>query len=132
MVDNLRLTVSVASHLYPRLPQGEGIRRIGQTALDVVLGSQIGRAVFGAFDRDLEPLFLRGPKAFRLLLGMGDVTSEKIGARKYRFHAKNFPAFLETYQVGVIEGVLRHCGKTGTILVAMDGLANATIEVEID
>jgi serine/threonine-protein kinase len=132
MVDNLRLTAAAAGHLHPRVPQGEGIRRLGQTALDVVLGSQFGRAVFGAFDRDIEPLFLRGPKAFRLLLGMGDVTAEKIGARAYRFHARNFPAFLETYQVGVIEGVLRHCGKTGTILVAMEDLANAMIEVEID
>jgi serine/threonine-protein kinase len=131
MVDNLRITVAVATHVHPRVSQGEGIRRLGQAALDVVLGSQIGRAVFGAFDRDMDPLFLRGPKAFKLLLGVGDVTSEKVAPGKYRFHARNFPAFLETYQVGVIEGVLRHCNQRARVTIALEDLANGTIEVEL-
>ena len=130
MVDNLRITAAVATHVYPRMPRGDGIRRLGQTAFDVVLGSQIGRALFGAFGHDVEPLFLRGPKAFKLFLGMGEITSEKVSPRVYRFHAKNFPAFLETYQVGVIEGVLRHCEATGEIQIALEDLANAVIEVE--
>jgi uncharacterized protein (TIGR02265 family) len=131
MVDNLRLTAAVAAHVHPLDPRGQGIRHLGQTALDVVLGSQIGRAVFGAFGSDVELLFLRGPKAYKLLLGMGEVTCEKASARVFRFHAKNFPAFLETYQVGVIEGVLRHCGVVGEIKIALEDLANAVIEVEI-
>jgi uncharacterized protein (TIGR02265 family) len=131
MVDNLRLTVAVAAHVHPRLTQGEAIRRLGQAALDVVLGSQIGRALFGVLGRNVESLFLRGPRAFKLLLGVGDVTSEKISNRTFRFQAKHFPAFLETYQVGVIEGVLRHCGEKGRILIALEDVANAVIEVEI-
>ena len=131
MVDTLRITAAVATHVYPALSQGEGIRRLGQTALDVVLGSQIGRAVFGALERDMDPLFLRGPRAFKLLLGVGEVTSEKVSPRVYRFHARNFPAFLETYQIGVIEGVLRHCSQQARILIALEDLANATVEVEL-
>ena len=131
MVDNLRLTAAVATHVHPRVSQGEGIRRLGQSALDVVLGSQIGRAVFGAFDRDVDPLFLRGPRAFRLLLGIGDVTSEKVAPGVYRFQARNFPAFLETYQVGVIEGVLRHCDQRARVLIALEDLSNARLEVEL-
>ncbi len=131
MVDNLRITAAVAAHVDPTMPRGDAIRYLGQTAFDVVLGSQIGRALFGAFGRDVEPLFLRGPKAFKLFLGMGEITSEKVAPRVYRVHARNFPAFLETYQVGVIEGVLRHCGAKGTISIALEDLANATIEVEI-
>ncbi|MEP7124197.1 MAG: DUF2378 family protein [Byssovorax sp.] len=132
MVDNLRLTAAVAAHVHPTIPRGDAIRYLGQTALDVVLGSQIGRALFGVDARDLEQLFLRGPRAYKLLLGVGEVTSEKVSASVFRFHAKNFPAFLETYQIGVIEGVLRHCGKTGQVRIALDDVANATLEVEIN
>jgi serine/threonine-protein kinase len=132
MVDNLRLTAAVATHVHPGVAQGNAIRHLGQTALDVVLGSHIGRAIFGGEGRDLEPLFLRGPRAYKLLLGVGEVTSEKVSSSVFRFHAKNFPAFLETYQIGVIEGVLRHCGRSGQVRIAMDDLANAMLEVEIN
>lgn len=132
MVDNLRLTAAVAAHVHPTIARGDAIRVLGQTALDVVLGSQIGRALVGVESRDLEQLFLRGPRAYKLLLGVGEVTSEKVSLRVFRFHARNFPAFLETYQVGVLEGVLRHCGKTGQVRIALDDVANATLEVEIN
>ncbi len=131
LVDSLRLAVAVAAHVYPRLPSGEGLRRLGQGAVDVVMRSQIGRAVFGLLPQDLEPILLRGPKAYKLLLGVGDVTVEKVSESLYRFHARNLPAFLETYQVGVIEGVLRHCGAQGRVLVAMADIANGVMEVEI-
>lgn len=131
MVDNLRLTVAVAAHLHPRLPIGDALRRLGQAALNVVLASQIGRALFGILGRDVEPIFLRGPKAFKLLVAAGEVTAEKLSDRTYRFRAKNLPLFLETYQVGVIEGVLRHCGERGRILLALEDLSNATLHVEI-
>ena len=131
MVDNLRLTVAVAAHVYPRLPLGDAVRRLGQTALDVVLASQIGRALFGVLGRDAEPIFLRGPKAFKLLISTGEVTAEKLSERTYRFRARNLPLFLETYQVGVIEGVLRQCGERGRILIALEDLSTATLHVEI-
>ena len=131
MVDNLRITAAVATHVHPGVSQGEGIRRLGQTALDVVLGSQIGHAVFDDLERDVEPLFLRGPRAFKLLVGVGEVMSERVSPRVYRFYARNLPAFLETYQVGVIEGVLRHCSQQARLLIALEDLANATIEVEL-
>jgi serine/threonine-protein kinase len=132
MVDNLRLTAAVAAHVHPTIARGKAIRHLGQTALDVVLGSQIGRALLGIDGRDLEQLFLRGPRAYKLLLGVGEITSEKVSSDVFRFHAKNFPAFLETYQIGVIEGVLRHCGKTGQVRIALDDVANAMLEVEIN
>jgi eukaryotic-like serine/threonine-protein kinase len=131
LVDNLRLVVAVATHVHSRLSPGEGLRRLGQSAVDVVMKSQIGRAVFGLLPRDLEPILLRSPKAYKLLLGVGDVTVEKVSESLYRFHARNLPAFLETYQVGVIEGVLRHCDAQGRVLVAMQDVANGVMEVEI-
>ena len=131
LADNLRLALAVASHVYPGVSPGEGLRRLGHNALDVVMRSQIGRAVFGLLPRDLEPIFLRGPKAYKLLLGVGDVSAEKISDRTYRIHMRNLPVFLETYQVGVLEGVLRYFEVQGRVLVAMQDIANGIMEVEI-
>jgi uncharacterized protein (TIGR02265 family) len=131
LVDMLRLTLASAAHVHSRVPLGEGLRRLGQGAFEVVMGSQIGRAIFGVLGREVEPLFLRGPKAFKLLLGVGEVTSEKIAHRTFRFHARNLPGFLETYQVGVVEGVLRHCGEKARVLIAVQDVANAILEVQL-
>ncbi len=131
MADNMRITVAVASAAYPRLPTGEGLRRIGWTAFDTVLDTQIGRTLFGIFGGDAEALFVNWPKAFKILLSFGDIRSQKVGPRAFVFEARDFPAFLETYQVGVLQGVLRHCKERARIRVALRDLATARIELEL-
>jgi uncharacterized protein (TIGR02265 family) len=131
MADNMLLSVAVALAVHSGLPVGEGLRRIGRTALDVVLGSQVGRSLLGVFDRDVEALLAHGPKAFKLLLSFGDVKCEKVGPRRFVLHARRFPAFLETYQVGIIEGMLRHCKTRGQITIQVQDLANATMMIEL-
>jgi uncharacterized protein (TIGR02265 family) len=130
--DNLRLCAAVAAIVYPKLPLGEALRRVGRRAFDVVLDSHIGRTVFGVFGADLDLLLLQGPKAYRLLVGVGDVSCEKLSPREYLLRARDMPLFLETYQIGVIEGVLGHCGRTGEMLVEMDGLASSTLLLRVD
>ncbi len=59
------------------------------------------------------------------------ISAEKSSFRTFTFRALDFPAFLETYQVGVLEGVLRHCGERGRIRIAVEDLGNATIELHL-
>jgi uncharacterized protein (TIGR02265 family) len=130
--DSLRLTAAVASVVYPKLPPGEALRRVGRRAFDVVLDSHLGRTVFGVFGVDLDLLLLQGFKAYRLLIGVGEVSCEKVAPREFVIRAREMPLFLETYQVGVIEGVLGHCGRKGQMLVEMDGLASSTLWLRVD
>jgi hypothetical protein len=44
-------------------------------------------------------------------------------------HFDSMPICLETYQVGVIEGVLTHCKLRGAVRVSMESLDHATIEI---
>jgi uncharacterized protein (TIGR02265 family) len=129
--ENMRLTVAVARAVYPRLPLGEGLRRIGQTTFDSVLGTHMGRSVLGILGPDIEKILLAAPKALKHLLNFGKVTSEKAGAHTYLFRARELPTFLETYGVGVIEGALRHCRAQGKIRVAIDDLSTGLCEVRI-
>jgi uncharacterized protein (TIGR02265 family) len=131
LADNMRLAVATSRQLYPRQSIGEGLRRLGQTAFDAVLTTQIGRALFGILGREIEPILLAGPKAFKVMINVGHVTAEKKGPRTFVFHAREMPAFLETYQVGVLEGVVHHCGERGKIRIALDDPSNATLELEL-
>ena len=127
MADNMRLTVAVARILHPRLPLGEALRRRGQRALGVLLESHLGRSLFGVFDPDPEPFLLHGFRAYRLLIGLGEVSVERLSPHEYRLNARGMPLFLETYQIGVLESVLMRCNVRGEVLIAMDGLSDATV-----
>ncbi len=131
MSENLRLTVAVALAVYPDLPLGEALRRIGHGAFHTVSTSLVGKTLFGVLGRDLEPLLLTAPRAYRLFLHCGDVTVEKAGPARFLFRARGFPGFVETYQVGVVEGVLRHCGVQGRVRVAVEALDRVTMELEL-
>jgi uncharacterized protein (TIGR02265 family) len=131
LAENLKLTVAAARALYPRYSLGEALRRVGQTTFEAVLATHIGRALFGILGRDVEPILLTGPRAFKLMINLGQITAEKTSFRTFMFQAQGFPAFLETFQIGVLEGVLRHCGERGRIRIALEDLGTATVELRL-
>ncbi len=131
LADQMRLAVAATRVLYPRYSLGEGLRRLGHSIFDAVLATHVGRSIFGVLGRDVEPILLAGPKAFGLMVNVGQVTVEKTGPRTFVFHARDLPVFLETYQIGVLEGVLRHCGERGRVRVAVEGLAHGTLELSL-
>jgi serine/threonine-protein kinase len=132
MADNMRLTYAVARTILPGLPVGEALRRLGHRALDVILESHIGRTLFSALGSDPEPFILQGPRAYRLLIPVGEMTSEKIGPGEFRVRVRDMPLFLETYQVGVLESILRRCRASAEVRVALDSLASGTFAIHID
>jgi serine/threonine-protein kinase len=129
--ENLRLTLAVARVVYPRVPVGEGLRRLGQATFDNVLGTQLGRSTLGILGPDIDKILLNSPKMFKHLINFGRITCEKGGAHTYLVRAKELPVFLETFAVGVIEGALRHCRVQGKIRIALDDLAGGLAEVRI-
>ena len=131
MADNLRLAVAAARCGFPGIPLGQALRRAGQAAFEMVLQSHIGRTLFGVLDRDVERLLGRWPKAYELLFNFGEVTSVVTGPGLFILRAERFPVFLETFQVGVLEGALRHCGAVGRVRLALHSLADATFEIEV-
>ncbi|APR86842.1 serine/threonine protein kinase [Minicystis rosea] len=131
MAENMRLTIAMARSAFPGLPLGQAMRRLGQAAFDTVMGCHIGKTLFGVLGKDLERLLLHWPKSYELFFGFGHITMQRSGPGIYAMHARQFPVFLETYQVGVLEGALRHCGATGRVRIAMTSLAEAVLEVDL-
>src|SRR5262249_11604492 len=109
----------------------ESLRRLGHTVFDTVLGTHIGRALFGVLERDVEPLLLAIPKAFRLVLSTAQVTCEKSAHSTFSLHLRAFPVFIEAYPIGILEGVLRQSGERGRFKVLVQEVGTAMIEIKL-
>ena len=56
---------------------------------------------------------------------------ERPATGRFLFHVHGLPGFLETYQVGVLEGVLHHCGERGRVRIALEALDRGTLAIEL-
>jgi uncharacterized protein (TIGR02265 family) len=131
LADLLRLLVATARHAHPVVPPGEGLRLIGRGAFDVVMGSAVGRALLSVLGRQLEPLLKRGPRVYRQMISRGEMVTEQVDHRTYVFHLRELPLFLETYQIGALEGVLAHCGAEGQILIQLEAPGTGRIQLTL-
>jgi uncharacterized protein (TIGR02265 family) len=129
--DHLLLLTEAAAAFSPELSTRAALRKIGRAAVTVFLNSTLGRAALGA---------LTTPGATRLaLVGITRAYTTSIG--KPSPHAEvretsdtsctvkltDFWIFLDSHQIGILEGVARACGVRCDILVASDGLANGEL-----
>jgi hypothetical protein len=64
-------------------------------------------------------------------LNYGKLRAERVAAGHVRHHFSGLPIFIETYQVGVIEGLLRHYGSAATLSVMITDLANGCIDIRL-
>jgi uncharacterized protein (TIGR02265 family) len=127
--DFLRLLVASARALYPDMPIGEGLRRLGRAGYVALLESQVGKVLFGVFGRNFEYVVQYGGKGYGVSLNFGKCEVESVAPCHARYHFSGIPGFIETYQVGVIEGGMEVCGVRGDVTVAMKDLANASMDI---
>jgi uncharacterized protein (TIGR02265 family) len=130
MHDNLRITVEVARRAHPQLPLGEGLRRLGRSAFDTFVASHVGRVLVVAAGNDVGSVMAVAPRAFAIVMNFGTVTIERPGKGRLISRCSDLPAFIETYQVGVIEGIFAHFRAIGTVRVAMRSKSSGAIEAK--
>ena len=128
--DLLRTVVAAAKVVYPSLPQGEGVRRLGHRAYGTLLDSHAGRVLFGVLGVDVEKVLVYGPKGYRIATNFAKVSAEKVGEGRFRYEFGS-PMLIEHYQVGVIEGALLHYKAAGEITIAMTDLSHAELAVTL-
>lgn len=127
--DYMRVLHGTASAVFPAVPVGEGLRRLGRSSYIALLNSQVGKVVFGVLGADLRRVLEMGARGYQISLNFGKVEAEVLGADRLCYHFRDLPAFLETYQVGVIEGAMEVCGYEGQVRILMKNLGNASLDV---
>ena len=130
--DFLRVLVEVAPVVFPGVTPREGLRRLGRGGYDALLGSQVGQVIFGVFGRDFERVVQMGARGYEVSLNFGSLRVEVVEPKRVRYHQVRRPIFLETYQVGIIEGAMRACGVQGEVLVHLDSIEQGTLEIRWD
>jgi uncharacterized protein (TIGR02265 family) len=127
--DLMRILAGTAGAVYPELPLGEGLRRLGRTGYEALLESQVGKVIFGIFGRNFESVVKTGARGWAVSINFGKVDVEVVGPNHVRYHFENLPGFLETYQVGIVEGAMNVCGVRGEIGVHLKDLANGSFDI---
>jgi uncharacterized protein (TIGR02265 family) len=128
----LRLNVFAAERIYPDLPTGEGLRRLGRGAYNVFVSTQIGRVLLGAVGNNFGRIAKLGCRAYSTSLNFGKVQWTAIGDREGYYTFVDLPAFVGTYQVGVVEGGLRATKTTGVVTVAVERPGHGVIHIRWD
>ena len=107
--DFLRLVYAAAKVVRPGGPVGEGLRQLGRTTYATLLESHAGRVLFAVLGIDFEQICRHAPKGYRLAVSFAQVTSTQLGPQHFVVGFRGLPGFLETFQVGVVEGAAMHC-----------------------
>jgi hypothetical protein len=128
IAENFKLGLEVAKVAHPRLATGDAFRLLGRRSYVTLLQSHAARVLLAAVGGDVERVLLLAPKAMRLVLNFGHFHSERIAENCVHFRCESYPAFVETYLVGTLEGVFQHFGVDGEIKIAIEDIGKATFE----
>jgi uncharacterized protein (TIGR02265 family) len=114
----------------PAQPVSVSLRALGRTGFRTFLSSTAARvlmAVAGA--SEVDRVFMLTPKSYAMSINYGRVDVTRVSERCIHITLADYPSFLETYQVGIFEGVFDHFHVQGHVRIALIDLANAVIEV---
>lgn len=126
--DHMRLLAAASRVCWPHEPLGQGLRRIGRRGYETLLGHSIGRVIFAAVGNDFGRVVSVGAKGWKVGVSFGHVGYEALGERHGAYRMRGLPCFLETYQVGVVEGAMKACGVTGEVWTRIDSIGDGVLE----
>jgi uncharacterized protein (TIGR02265 family) len=126
--DWMRLAVACATVINPKGHAGDGLRMLGRHAYDAVFLNPLGKVLFGPMGFNLEQVLAHAGLGYRLGLNFGRVESRRVGDGHFQVEFTGMPTFLETYNVGVIEGAIAHYHCKPVVKVAMDGWAKMLLD----
>jgi len=130
MTENMRLTYEVGRLLGGARGAGAGLRALGRIGFRSFLSSTPARVLMAVVGvGDVEKVFMLTPKSYALSVNYGRVSAERVGERCVHVSIAEYPSYLETYQVGIFEGVFDHFHVRGHVRIAMQDLATATMEL---
>ena len=125
----MRVEAHLAQLLYPDLPLREGLRRVCHRIYPQFLSSLLGRIVLVAlFSGDVDAVLGAGPKMMAAVTSFGKVDARRVGERHWLYHYRDYYSWLDSGDVGIIEGLLRHYNVEPELTIAMP----STFEMWLD
>lgn len=114
--EHCELLVETSSKVFPMLSLREGLRKLGRGAPNVLLQSVVGRVVFGSVEGPFDVLVAMA-KSYMLHMRPGQVDVVSKSATSAVVRASQIYNFLDSHNVGVFEGALKHAGVRGEVRI---------------
>jgi Protein of unknown function (DUF2378) len=122
--------VDMARLLEPSLPLAEALRRVGRLIYSDLLASAWGKIVFGLLGRDIESILRLGPRGYEFMEG-SRVTYTKLGEGHFRYDFDPCYLWIDSFQVGVIEGAASFVHKKTEINVSLKSRYTGSLECRL-
>jgi len=114
--EHCTVLVEVARVLYPKVHLREALRRIGRGAPHVLLQSTVGRVVLGSAEGPHATIEAMA-KSYAVHMQPATLKVERAGEKSAVIRMSDIHNFLDSHNVGVFEGVMRHAKLEGTIRI---------------
>jgi uncharacterized protein (TIGR02265 family) len=132
MTDHVRLLVEASRAFYPELPQRQSLRKLGRAAVNVFLQSTLGKAVLGGLTQPetTERAISGMTRAYMTSLGKPTpvVDVRSVSDTSCIVRLTDFWIFIDSHQIGILEGACRACGVRGEMRVALESPSKGEIE----
>lgn len=125
----LRVLPAAAVLVFPGVPPAEALRRLGRGAFGDFRATRAGSIFLGLLADELAAVLVGAPGAYSMTLSLGRFATERLGARHVRMRFDDYPGYLETYDVGVLEGVIASYREEGVVRAERSGPLAGAIDV---
>ncbi|NUP13116.1 MAG: DUF2378 family protein [Polyangiaceae bacterium] len=114
--EHCAVLVEVARTAMPELSLRAALRKIGRGAPHVLMQSTVGRVVLGSAEGPIDMLRAMAT-SYSMHMRPSSLVVERADERSAVVRLSDIHNFLDSHNVGVFEGVLRHAGVHGNLLI---------------
>jgi uncharacterized protein (TIGR02265 family) len=126
----MEMLIDSAVTLYPSSTVAVGLRRLGQLAIPTFATSIVGRVIMGTVGRSWELALKCVSRGYEVSLKPGKATVAEMTHSRALLQLRDIWNFGDSYQVGVVEGLMDWCGIDGKITTKV--ISRSSIDFEIE
>jgi uncharacterized protein (TIGR02265 family) len=126
----MEMLIDSSVTLYPSSTVSVGLRRLGQLAIPTFATSIVGRVIMGTVGRSWELALKCVSRGYEVSLKPGKATVVEMTHSRALLQLRDIWNFGDSYQVGVVEGLMDWCGVDGKIVPKV--LSRSSFDFEIE
>jgi uncharacterized protein (TIGR02265 family) len=128
--DYMDLLLDSALTLYPETTAHDGLLRLGRLAIPTFATSIIGKVIMGTVGRSWELGLKFVSRGYEVSLKPGKCVVAELGNGSALLQLRNIWNFGDSYQVGVIDGLMDWCGVQGRIVAQVISRSDVDLKIE--
>lgn len=128
--DYMRLCLDASVTLYPSRTPKEGLRSLGQLAIPTFAQSISGAVIMGTVGRSWELALRCVSRGYQISLKPGEAIVAELGAERALVQLRKVWNFGDSYQVGVVEGLMDWCGLNGQVVATVVSPCDTDLNIQ--